>query len=78
MDGKNFDQILPLLEFAKKNKLWLVLAGHEMGPSGEQTTRLAMLKQLAEYAQDPVNGLWIAPMGTVAKYIKAQTSSMRN
>jgi hypothetical protein len=78
MDGKNFDQILPLLEFAKKNKLWLVLAGHEMGPSGEQTTRLAMLKQLAEYAQDPANGLWIAPMGTVAKYIKAQTGSKRN
>jgi hypothetical protein len=29
-----------------------------------------MLKQLAEYVQNPANGIWIAPMGTVAKYIQ--------
>jgi hypothetical protein len=60
------------LEDARKNGNWLVLAGHEMGDSGEQTTRLAMLKQLAEYVQNPANGIWIAPMGTVAKYIQKQ------
>jgi len=48
----------------------LVLAGHEMGASGNQTTRLSMLKKLIEYAQNPANGIWIAPVGTVAKYIK--------
>jgi len=31
MDGKNFDQILPLINQAKKSGQWLVLAGHEMG-----------------------------------------------
>src|SRR5215217_2709625 len=72
MDGKTFDQILPLLEQAKKNGQWLVLAGHEMGDAGEQTTRLSMLKQLAEYVQNPANGFWTAPMGTVAKYIQDQ------
>jgi peptidoglycan/xylan/chitin deacetylase (PgdA/CDA1 family) len=72
MDGKTFDQILPLLEEARKKGQWLVLAGHEMGESGEQTTRLSMLKQLAEYVQDPANGIWVAPMGTVAKYIQNQ------
>jgi peptidoglycan/xylan/chitin deacetylase (PgdA/CDA1 family) len=70
MDGKDFDQILPLIENARKTGAWLVLAGHEMGDSGEQTTRLSMLKKLIEYAQDPANGIWIAPMGTVAKYVK--------
>jgi peptidoglycan/xylan/chitin deacetylase (PgdA/CDA1 family) len=70
MDGKDFDQILPLLENAKKTGAWLVLAGHEMGDSGNQTTRLSMLKKLIEYAQDPANGIWMAPMGTVAKYIQ--------
>lgn len=70
MDGKDFDQILPLLENAKKTGAWLVLAGHEMGDSGNQTTRLSMLKKLIEYAQDPANKIWIAPMGTVAKYVK--------
>ena len=72
MDGKDFDQILPLIENAKKSGAWLVLAGHEMGASGNQTTRLSMLKKLIEYAQNPANGIWIAPVGTVAKYIKGQ------
>jgi hypothetical protein len=44
MDGKDFEQILPLLQQAKANGLWLVLAGHEMGDAGAQTTRLTMLK----------------------------------
>jgi peptidoglycan/xylan/chitin deacetylase (PgdA/CDA1 family) len=70
MDGKDFEQILPLIENAKKSGAWLVLAGHEMGASGNQTTRLSMLKKLIEYAQNPANGIWIAPVGTVAKYIK--------
>lgn len=69
-DGKDFDQILPLLENAKKTRSWLVLAGHDIGDSGNQTTRLIMLKKLIEYAQDPENKIWIAPMGTIAKYIK--------
>lgn len=72
MDGKDFEQILPLIENAKKSGAWLVLAGHEMGASGSQTTRLSMLKKLIEYAQNPANGIWIAPVGTVAKYIKGQ------
>lgn len=72
MDGKNFEQILPLLQQAKANGQWLVLAGHETGDSGLQTTRLSMLKRLIEYAQDPANGIWIAPVGTVAKYIQEQ------
>ncbi|ULQ54712.1 polysaccharide deacetylase family protein [Flavihumibacter fluvii] len=70
MDGKDFEDILPMIKNAREKGLWLVLAGHEMGEPGEQTTRLSMLKQLLEYAKDPANGIWIAPMGTVAKYIK--------
>jgi len=72
MDGKDFNQILPLIENAKKSSAWLVLAGHEMGTSGNQTTRLSMLEKLIEYSQDPKNGIWIAPVGTVAKYVKNQ------
>ncbi len=72
MDGKDFDQIRPLLEKARDAGQWLVLAGHEMGESGLQTTRLSMLKDLMEYVQNPANGIWIAPAGTVAKYIKQQ------
>ena len=75
MDGKDFEQIRPLLEKAKETGQWVVLAGHEMGDSGQQTTRLSMLKQLIEYAQDPANGIWIAPVGTVAQYIQEKRKS---
>lgn len=70
MDGKDFKDILPLIESAAENHQWLVLAGHEMNDSGNQTTRLSMLKELLEYAQDPSHGIWIAPAGVVAEYVK--------
>ena len=70
MDGKDFEQIKPLIDNAREHNYWLVLAGHEMNDSGSQTTRLSMLKKLIEYAQDPANGIWLAPVGTVAKYVQ--------
>ena len=72
MDGKDFEQIRLLVQQAKNNGQWLVLAGHDMGDSGLQTTRLTMLKNLMEYAKDPANGIWLAPVGEVAAYIREQ------
>ncbi|WP_460473110.1 polysaccharide deacetylase family protein [Emticicia fontis] len=72
MDGKDFEQILPIIEDATKNGQWLVLAGHETNDSGYQTTRLAMLRKLCAYAKDPANGIWIAPVGEVTRYVKAE------
>jgi peptidoglycan/xylan/chitin deacetylase (PgdA/CDA1 family) len=71
-DGKDFEQIQTIIEAARETRSWLVLAGHEMGKSGPQTTRLAMLERLCTYANDPANGVWIAPVGTVARYVRAQ------
>lgn len=72
MDGKNFNEILAILEKAKQSHHWVVLAGHEMGQSGPQTTRLSMLRELLEYAKNPAHGIWIAPVGTVANYVLSQ------
>jgi peptidoglycan/xylan/chitin deacetylase (PgdA/CDA1 family) len=72
MDGKNFDEISPLIESARQNHQWLVLAGHEMNESGAQTTRLSMLKELLEYAKDPSHGVWIAPVGVLAEYVDSE------
>lgn len=71
MDGKNFNDILPLIEEARHTGQWLILAGHEIGEDNAQTTRVTMLKQLIEYAQNPANNIWIAPVGTVAEYVKS-------
>ena len=77
MDGKDFEQILPILEKATETGQWVVLAGHEMALGGQQTTRVAMLEKLLPYVRHPDNGLWIAPVGTVARYIREQRSTAR-
>ncbi len=70
MDGKDFEELLPMIREAEKAGQWLVLAGHETAETGDQTTRLAMLEKLIQYAQDPENGIWIAPVGTIAHYVQ--------
>jgi peptidoglycan/xylan/chitin deacetylase (PgdA/CDA1 family) len=69
-DGKDFEQIRVIVENAAKAGAWVVLAGHDMGREGPQTTRLAMLEKLCAYATDPASGVWIAPVGTVARYVR--------
>ncbi len=70
MDQMEFGELLPLLASAAENGQWLVLAGHETDHSGYQTTPLSLLRELAEYANDPENGIWIAPIGTIAHYVQ--------
>jgi peptidoglycan/xylan/chitin deacetylase (PgdA/CDA1 family) len=70
MDGRDFEQILPILEKAGETGQWVVLAGHEIGQDGQQTTRVTMLEKLMSYANDPANKIWIAPVGTIARYIR--------
>ncbi len=72
LDGKTFEQLLPIINDAKKNGTWLVFGGHEINESGTQTTRIETLRKLMEYAKDPGNSVWIQPVGTVEKYIKDQ------
>lgn len=70
MDGKDFEQIMILIEQATKEGQWLVLAGHEMGEKDGKTTGLDMLEKLIQYAQDPKNEVWLAPVGTIANYVQ--------
>jgi peptidoglycan-N-acetylglucosamine deacetylase len=76
MDNMEFEEILPIIKSASDNGQWLVLAGHETNNSGNQTTYLSMLRELCAYANNPENGIWIAPIGTVATYVKEQRESM--
>lgn len=77
MDGKEFEEILPVLVSAREAGAWVVLAGHEIGPPGRQTTRAATLEKLLPWARDPANGYWCAPVGTVAKYVRARRGRSR-
>ena len=69
MDGKDFAQIRPLLDDARARGAWLVLAGHDIGNEGRQTTRIAMLDELLPYAKDPANGIWLATVAEAADEI---------
>lgn len=69
MDGKGFEELLPAIEAAREAGGWLILAGHEMGDSGPQTTSLNTLTALIQYAQDEANGVWLAPVGKIADYL---------
>jgi len=72
MDGKDFEQLLPVLEQARNVRAWLVLAGHDIGEGGPQTTRVAMLEKLLPWLRDPANGFWVAPVNAVARHIDRQ------
>lgn len=70
MDGKTFDELLPVLEQGREAGAWIVLAGHEIGEGGRQTTRTETIERLLRYASDPSNEIWQAPVGVVARYVE--------
>jgi peptidoglycan-N-acetylglucosamine deacetylase len=70
LDGKSFDQILPLIEAARSRGQWLILAGHEMDEQGRQTSLLSTIEALCKYAMDPANGIWIDNVHSISSYIK--------
>jgi hypothetical protein len=57
---------------AAKTGGWLVLAGHEIGKAGNQTTEAAVLDPFLKYANDPANGIWLDTVDTIARYIQTQ------
>lgn len=69
MDGKSFKELLTLIEAARVNGLWLVLAGHEIDKGGNQTTKVKSLEKLLKYLSNE-ESIWVAPVGEIAGYIE--------
>lgn len=72
MDNQSFEELKEKIDQAVAHGHWLVLAGHEIGKRGSQTTYVEFLEAVISYAQDPANGIWLAPVGEVARYVQAQ------
>ncbi len=70
LDGKSFEQVLKLIETAKAEGYWLILAGHEMNVEGNQTSQLKTIEAICKYATDPANDIWIDNVHNVATYVK--------
>ncbi len=76
-DRRTFEELKQWVDKAAAHGRWLVLAGHDIGESGHQTTRISALEPLCRYAQDPANGIWIAPVAAVAEYIQQAREGLR-
>lgn len=75
LDGLTFEQLKTLIDTTAANGFWLVLAGHEIGEPGRQTTRADTLRAFCEYARDPKNGVWVDTVTNVARYVMEQRDS---
>jgi peptidoglycan/xylan/chitin deacetylase (PgdA/CDA1 family) len=71
-DGMTFEEMKQAVLTAAKTGGWLVLAGHEIGKAGNQTTEAAVLEQFLKYTKDPANGIWLDTVDTIGRYIQAQ------
>lgn len=70
-DGMYFKDLLPLLKRTEKSGRWLILVAHNVGKgTGHLDTRISLLQKLCKYVTDPKNHIWVAPVGTVARYVK--------
>ena len=78
MDNKSFDEIKKLIESAKKDGLWLVLAGHEINDGGAQTSLLSTLETICKYAKDTANGIWIDNVKNIASYINNKRENIES
>ena len=70
LDGKSFEQVLKLIETAKADGHWLIVAGHEMNEEGFQTSQLKTIEAICKYAKDPANGIWIDNVHNVASFVE--------
>jgi peptidoglycan/xylan/chitin deacetylase (PgdA/CDA1 family) len=71
-DERDIAEIRPLLDRARQERGWLVLAGHHVAAKGVQTTRTAMLRELCAYVTKPKNGFWCGTIAEIARYVKSK------
>ena len=68
-DGKSFEELRILVDTAIEQGRWLVLAGHEIGEQGRQTTRVSTIQELCRYCMQRQEEVWIDTVAAVATHI---------
>jgi peptidoglycan-N-acetylglucosamine deacetylase len=72
LDAQSFEEILKVIESAKRRGAWLILGGHEIGEEGTgdiYTSYINVIRAICEYAKDPANGIWIDNVENIATYV---------
>jgi hypothetical protein len=71
-DDLDYTQMVKLISQAASQSSWIILAGHDIGEKGVQTTDATALAALRKYMQDPTNGVWVDTVGKIGTYIQQQ------
>ena len=72
-DNLTFEQLRARVDDAIARGQWLVLAGHDIGPTGaRQTTLLSTLDELLAYVSEPSRGVWVDTVAHIAAHIARQ------
>lgn len=69
-DQLPFDSVKALLDNAAREGRWLILVGHDIGPRKFQSVESDILLATCRYANDPTNGLWLAPVHEIARHVQ--------
>ncbi len=70
MDNLDETGLDALLDAARAEGGWLILAGHDAGPEGaRQTVILDTLEYLCRVAAYPANGIWLDTVACIAEHI---------
>lgn len=75
-DGKSFDGLRQWLDAALVEGSWVVLAGHEIGDSGPQTTFPATIKAVVGWCR--TEGVHIATVGAIGETVAAMQAAHRH
>ena len=71
MDNTDAAGVDALLDAARAEGGWLILAGHDAGPQGaRQTTILETLEHLCRMAAEPENGIWLDTVEHIAEHVR--------
>ena len=73
LDNKSTEEIMALIEVARKKGQWLILTGHDFGDDANSVDHLVSsyktIEAICNYANDPSNGVWIDNVHNIASYI---------
>jgi len=68
-DGADVQLMKEMLDMARQNGQWLLLAAHDVGEKKRQTVESAVLDEFCRYCTDPANEVWIDTVDAVARYV---------
>jgi peptidoglycan/xylan/chitin deacetylase (PgdA/CDA1 family) len=76
-DDMDFEQLLKLIEQARKQGRWIIFVGHEIGSRGYQVTDTRALEALCDYANDPANEILLGTVSEIGEYIQKHRAAIK-